>query len=207
MAKNANTTPEIKDLEDLGYQQAGNFDASQRMAQFAMAQIAGFPDEVPTEAKDKLYAGYRKRFSQNNPAKVYAVIGGHYVLATQEHLDNPKVEKSNIGVEFAFSFTSQEFGKLSGHNPALHEVVKEIRERTSTYCSNRLSDLKRAVRKLMNNGKDRKRTANKNFDEYVVGFLTDAFDRLKTAKARGDSTANEERFNRAKVAFMVEWKK
>ena len=105
MAKNANTTPEIKDLEDLGYQQAGNFDASQRMAQFAMAQIAGFPDEVPTEAKDKLYAGYRKRFSQNNPAKVYAVINGHYVLATQEHLDNPKVEKSNIGVEFAFSFT------------------------------------------------------------------------------------------------------
>ena len=207
MAKNANTTPEIKDLEDLGYQQAGNFDASQRMAQFAMAQIAGFPDEVPSEAKDKLYAGYRKRFSQNNPAKVYAVINGHYVLATQEHLDNPKVEKSNIGVEFAFSFTSQEFGKLSGHNPALHTVVKEIRERTSTYCSNRLSDLKRAVRKLMNNGKDRKRTANKNFDEYVVGFLTDAFDRLKTAKARGDSTANEERFNRAKVAFMVEWKK
>lgn len=204
--KNANT-PEVKDLEDLGYQQAGNFDASQKLAEFALAKIAGFPDEVPSEAKDKLYAGYRKRFSQNNPAKVYAVINGHYVLATQEHLDNAKVEKANIGVEFAFSFTSQEFGKLSGQNPALHALVKEIRERTSTYCSNRLSDLKRAVRKLMNNGKDRKRTANKNFDEYVVGFLTDAFDRLKTAKARGDSTANEERFNRAKVAFMVEWKK
>ena len=70
-----------------------------------------------------------------------------------------------------------------------------------------MSDLKRAVRKLMNNGKDRKRTANKNFDEYVVGFLNDAFDRLKTAKARGDSTADLDRFNRAKVAFMVEWKK
>ena len=92
MAKIANT-PEVKDLEDLGYQQAGNFDASQKLAEFALANIAGFPDEVPTEAKDKLYAGYRKRFSQNNPAKVYAVIGGHYVPVSYTHLTLPTTSR------------------------------------------------------------------------------------------------------------------
>lgn len=198
---------EIKDLEDLGYQQAGNFDASQKMAQYALGNIAGFPEEVPTEARDKLYVGYRRRFGQNNPAKTYAVINGHYVVPTEEQMNNPKIERVNIGVEFAFSFTSQEFGKLSSQNPGLHELVKEIREKTSTYCSNRLGDLKRAARKILNAGKERKRTANKDFAEYVTKFFEDAFDRLKSAKSRGDSTADQDRFNRAKVAFMVEWKK
>jgi hypothetical protein len=197
----------IKDLEDLGYKQAGTYESSQQMAQYAIDEIAGFPEDITQEAREKLYTGYRRRFSQNNPATEYVVINDHYVIPTPEQSKNPKLEKVNIGVEYAFSFTSQEFGKLSGSNPALHSLVKEVREKVSTYCSNRLGDLKRAARKILNSGRERKRTANKNFSEYIETFLTGAFDRLRTAKARGDNTANEERFNRAKVAFMVEWKK
>ena len=209
MATKTATVPQedFKDLEDLGYQQAGNFESSQKMAQYALANIAGFPDDVPSEARDKLYNGYRKRFNQLNPAQTFAVINGHYVTPTAEHLANTKVEKVVIGVEFAFSYTSQEFGKLAQQNAELHKLVKSIRERTSTYCSNRLSDLKRSARKILNAGQERKRTANKNFAEYVDAFFTDALDRIKSAKARSDSTADLDRFNRAKVAFMVEWKK
>jgi hypothetical protein len=205
-AKPASTEIIIKDLEDLGYQQAGTFESSQTMARFAIDKIPGFPEEVPTEARDKLYAGYRKRFSQNNPAKTYAVINGHYVTPTEEQLKSPKVERVNIGVEFAFSFTSQEYGKLSGQNAELHKLVGEIRERVSTYCSNRLGDLKRSAKKILNNGKERKRTANKDFAEYIDAFFVDALDRLKSAKARSDKTADLDRFNRAKAAFMAAWK-
>jgi hypothetical protein len=198
----------FKDLEDLGYQQAGNFDASQDMARFALAQIKGFPDEVPSEAREKLYVGYRKRFNDKNQPVTYAVIGGHYVQPTPEHLANAKVEKVVIGVDFAFSFTSQEFGKLASQNAELHKIVREWREKVTTYCSNRLGDLKRSVRKILNEGKGgTKRAPNKDFGQHVEAFFTDALDKLKTAKARGDSTADADRFARAKVAFMVEWKK
>lgn len=209
MAKKTDTVPstdvEFKDLEDLGYQQAGNFESSQSMARFAMAQIPGFPETVTDEARDKLYAGYRKRFSQRNPAQIYAVINDHYVLATEEQ-KNSKIEQVNIGCDYAFSYTSQEFGKLANSNPNLHKLVKDIREKANTYCSNRLGDLKRAAKKILNEGKERKRTANKNFSEYVDAFFTDALDRLKSAKSRGDASADEGRFNNAKAAFMVAWR-
>ena len=207
MAKTATQPEVVKDLESLGYQQAGNFEASQVLVRFALDNIKGFPDDVPSESRDTLYKGYRKRLNELNPAKTYAVIGGHYVTPTSEQLTNNKVEKVVIGVEYAFSFTSQEFGKLAQQNPELHKLVKDIRERTSTYCSNRLADLKRAARKVLNAGKERKRVGNKNFSEFIDEFFTSAFDRLRTAKARGDQDADEARFTRAKVAFMVEWKK
>jgi hypothetical protein len=209
MAKKTDTASAVevqfKDLEDLGYQQAGNYESTQNMAKFAMAQIPDFPESIDDEARSKLYSGYRRRYNQLNPAVVYAVINDHYVLATEEQ-KTQKIELVNIGVDYAFSFSSQEFGKLANTNPNLHEIIKKIRDKTGTYCSNRLNDLKREAKKILNQGKERKRTANKNFNEYVDAFFTEAFDRLKSAKSRGDTTADEKRFNAAKVAFMVAWK-
>lgn len=211
MAKSANqaqqsTSIEIKDIEDLGYKQAGTFETSNYIAQWALNHIKGFPDEIASETRDKLYQGYRRRFGANNPAQVYAVINGHYVKPTEEQLNNPKVERIEVGVDYAFSYSSQEFGKLASTNAELHKLVKEIRERVSVYCSNRLGDLKRQCRKILNAGKERKRTANKDFAQYIDAFFTDALDRIKSAKARGDSTADLDRFNKAKVAFMTAWK-
>lgn len=197
---------DFTDLSDLGYKQASTHDASVSQAKYAIANIAGFPETVPDEARSKLYVGYRRRFAQNNPAVIYAIVGGHYVQASPEHIASNSVEKAEIGVDYAFSFTAQEFGKLANTNPALHGVIKKIRDKTTTYCSNRLGDLKRAGRKILNEGKERKRTGNKNFSEYVDSFFDDAATRLKSAKARGDSTANEERFNKAKAAFITAWR-
>jgi hypothetical protein len=177
------------------------------VARFALTQIKDFPKEVPVEAKDQLYEGYRMKFNTLQPALMYAVINGHYVRASIEHCANDKVEKVEIGVPYAYSYSAQEFGKLANTNPALHALVKEIREKCSTYCSNRLGDLKRAATKILNEGKERQRGVNKDFAEFVEAWFKDtAPDRLVSAKNRGDKSADDKRFAEAKVAFMVKWK-
>lgn len=193
-------------LSDAAYKQAGAFEVTDSVAHFVISKAPTFPDDVPSEVKDELYKGYRQKFSQIKGVTQYAVIGDHIVLATDEHKSNAKVEKIEIGVEYAFSYTSQEFGKLRNERPALHAIVADVREKAQTYCSNRLADLKRAVRKIKNAGQERQRTANKNFAEYIDKFFVDSLDRLKSAKARGDNTADVDRFNKAKVAFMTAWK-
>jgi hypothetical protein len=193
-------------LKDLGYQQAGNFDKGISMAQYALDNIVGFPKDVPSEAKDELYEGYRMRFDQNNKPVMYAVINDHYVLATQEHIDAKNVEKIEIGVAYAFSYSQQEFGKLKNTRPALHALVQAIRDKCNTYCSNRLADLKRAAKTILAKDTPRERTANKDFAEFVEAWFNDtAPTRLKSASSRGDASANTKRFNDAKVAFMTKW--
>jgi hypothetical protein len=213
MAKSASKALELTkqvsftSLKDSAFQQAGAHQTLESVARYALGQIKDFPKEVPTEAKDSLYDGYRMKFDALQPAVVYAVINGHYVQATQEHVANDKVEKVSIGVPYAYSYSAQEFGKLANTNPALHELVKAIRDKTATYCSNRLGDLKRAANKILNDGKERQRGVNKDFAEFVEAWFKDsAPDRLKSAKNRGDKSADDKRFNEAKVAFMVKWK-
>lgn len=194
-------------LKDSAFQQAGAHQTVESVARYAIENIEGFPKEVPTEAKDALYEGYKLKFTQLQPDTVYAVINGHYVLPTPEQMTAKNVEKVIIGVAFAFSYSQQEFGKLANANPELHKLIGAIRTKCNTYCSNRLGDLKRAANRILNEGKERVRTANKDFGEFVEMWFKDtAPDRLKTAKNRGDASADEKRFNEAKVAFMVKWK-
>jgi len=194
-------------LKDSAFQQAGAHQTLESVARYVLANVKDFPKEVPTEAKDSLYEGYRMKFDALQPAVMYAVINGHYVLASEEHKAAKNVEKVEIGVPYAYSYSAQEFGKLANTNPALHALVKGIREKTSTYCSNRLGDLKRAATRILNDGKERQRGVNKDFAEFVEAWFKDtAPDRLKSAKHRGDTSADDKRFNEAKVAFMVAWK-
>ena len=194
-------------LKDSAFQQAGAHQTLESVARYALTQIKDFPKEVPAESKDALYEGYRMKFNALQPATMYAVINGHYVLATQDHVKADNVEKVEIGIPYAYSYSAQEFGKLANTNPALHALVKTIREKTSTYCSNRLGDLKRAANKILNEGKERNRGVNKDFAEFVEAWFKDtAPDRLVSAKNRGDKSADDKRFNEAKVAFMVKWK-
>ena len=205
-AASTRTTNTFTSLKDSAFQQAGAAQTLESVARYAIEHIADFPKELSSEAKDELYEGYRMKFDALNPKKTYAVINDHYVLATQEHIDAKNVEKIEVGVAYAFSYSSQEFGKLANTRPALHALIKDVREKCSTYCSNRLGDLKRAANKILNEGKERQRSANKDFAEWIEIFFKDtAPDRLKSASARGDSTADTKRFNEAKVAFMVKW--
>jgi len=198
--------PQFLSLKDGAFQQAGAAQTLEDFARFVLATNADFPKTIAPETKDELYAGYRMKFDTLRPAQTFAVVNDHIVLATEEHKAAKNVEKIEIGVAYAFSYSSQEFGKLANTRPALHALIKPIREACATYCSNRLGDLKRTANRILNEGKERQRGANKDFAEFVEAWFKDtAPDRLKSASARGDASADTKRFNEAKVAFMVKW--
>ena len=196
------TTKPFASLRDMGYQQAKTGDNLTTQAQFAIDSIMGFPADIPAEAKSELYAGYQLRYSENHPAETYAVINGHYVKATDEQVKNKKVEKVEIGVAYAFSYSSQEFGKLANTNPALHAIVKKWRSDVSDYCSNRLGDLKRAATKLLNKGKTTQRQTL-DFAESAKKVFDQLGNSVKVKAGRGDTTADPVKFKQAVDAF---WK-
>jgi hypothetical protein len=172
-----------------------------------MEQAKGFPEVVADEVKEQLNEGYRLRFNENNPPEHYAVIDGNYLLIDQSNPDlaNAK-EKINIGVDYAcVAFTQQQFGKLKNENPKLYAIVKSWRDRVSTYCSNRLGDLKRQAKAILNEGKTRERGATADFAKRIDDTFSDLATKCKNASARGDETANETKFREARIAFMVKW--
>ena len=198
-------TNSFKSLKDLGYQQAKTGDTLVEQAQSAIEMITGFPADITPEAKAELFSGYQLRFNENRPAVTYVIVNGHYIRATEEQIANKKVEKVDIGVAYAFSYSSQEFGKLANTNPALHGIVKQWRDDASTYCSNRLGDLKRAAQKILSQGK----TAQRKTLDFAES-LKKAFDQLqssvKVKHSRGDTTADPAKFKAAVDAFYKAYK-
>ena len=189
-------------LRDMGYQQAKTGDNLETQAQFALDNIAGFPEDVPSEAKDALYDGYRMRYSERKPATVYAVINDHYVAASPEQVQNKKIEKIDVGVAYAFAYSSQEFGKLKNTNPALHGIIKVIRDDVADYCSNRLGDLKRAAKKLITK-KDGATRTTLDFAQSMLKAFEAQEKSVKVKQAKGDTTANSAKFTLAVKAFWM----
>ena len=104
---------DILSIKDLAYKQAVTSDVSRVQAKYALANIAGFPETVPDEAKTQLFEGYRLRLNENNPPVMYAVVDGNYVLATDEMVANKKVEKIKVGVDYAYSFRDRKSTRLN----------------------------------------------------------------------------------------------
>ena len=205
--QSANLDRDPVSLKDGAYQQAKAGDRIRSVAKYVMANAVGFPETVSDEAKEQLNEGYRLRFNENNPPEQYAIVDGNYLLIDGSNPDlvNAK-EKINIGVDYAcVAFTQQQFGKLKNENPALYAIVKSWRDRVSTYCSNRLGDLKRQAKAILNEGKKRERSATADFAKRIDDTFADLATKCKTASARGDETANETKFREARVAFMVKW--
>ena len=190
-------------LEKLGYAQAQSSDSLEDRANEAMDAIPGFPEEVSAEARDALYRGYRRRWAERNPVKVYAIIGGNYTLATPEILSNKKVEKIEIGVDYAFSFSTHEYGKLGQENPQLRKIVGDIRTSAQDYCSNRLGDLKRAAKKILNKAQGGVTRETKSFEESAKKVFSDWEKSVKTKASRGDASAKPDKFKAAVASF---WK-
>ncbi len=192
-------------LKDMGYAQAKTGDSLADQAQYAIASIAGFPADIPAESRAELYSGYQLRFNENRPAVTYAVINGHYTIATPEQIANTKVEKIEIGVAYAFSYSSQEFGKLANTNPALHSIIKVWRSDAADYCSNRLGDLRRAATKLLNKGKTQQRQTL-DFAESMTKLFEAQAKSVKVKAGRGDASANEAKYKAAVAAFWKTYK-
>lgn len=191
-------------LENLGYAQAQSSDSLDDRANEAIATISGFPETVPDEARAALYRGYIRRYNERRPPVTYAVVDGNYVQATPEMISNKKVEKVEIGVSYAMSFSTHEYGKLTQENPALRKIVESIREDAGTYCSNRLGDLKRAAKKILRVAQGGTKRESRTFKESVEKMFQDLDKSVKVKSVRGrDSTASPEKFKLAVAAF---WK-
>ena len=198
----------ISSLKDLGYQQASTGDSLDNQAEYALANIAGFPEDIPSESREMLYDGYRMRHNERHPAKVYAVVNDHYVLATPEQIKNAKVEKIEIGVAYAFAYSSQEFGKLKNTNPALHGIVKVIRDDVADYCSNRLGDLKRSAKKILAKRTGTTTTRTTLFFNESMKNTFDAQEKsVKIKEAKRDATANSAKYALAVKAFWATYNK
>lgn len=193
-------------LTDFGYSQATTSDKLSDQAQYALDNIVGFPTDVPTEARAELYTGYQRRYSEINPAVVYAIINGHYVKATPEHISNKSVEKIEVGVDYAFSFSSQEFGKLKNTEPERHAVIAVVRDKFSTYASNKLADLKRAANKLLNAGKKGTRQTL-DFTQSMEKVFAAQEKSVKVKEGKGDTTASLAKFRLAQKAFWTTYNK
>lgn len=197
---------QITSLKDGAYKQALANDRMRGVARFVLERCKSFPDQIPDEVKAELYAGYQLRFNEVNPAEQYAVINDHYVLINTPELANSK-EKVNIGVDYAFSFTQQQYGKLKNENPYLHAIIKAWRDKVNTYCSNRLGDLKRQARTILNEGKQRERGATADFAKRLDDVFKDLRIKCDNAQKRGDETADKKKFDLARSAFMTAWSK
>jgi hypothetical protein len=197
---------QITSLKDGAYKQALANDRMRGVARFVLERCKSFPDQIPDEVKAELYAGYQLRFNEVNPAEQYAVINDHYVLINTPELADSK-EKVNIGVDYAFSFTQQQYGKLKNENPYLHAIIKAWRDKVNTYCSNRLGDLKRQARTILNEGKQRERGATADFAKRLDDVFKDLRIKCDNAQKRGDETADKKKFDLARSAFMTAWSK
>lgn len=194
-------------IRDFAYQQAGTVDTQTNQAQYAIDNFAGFPETIPEETKAELYTGYRMRYAENNPATVYAVIGGHYVKPTEEQLKSKKVEKVEIGVDYAFSFSSQEYGKLKNTNPALHAVLFVVRKGLSTYQSNTYGALVQKAKAILRVANPTTRESL-TFVESMTKTFTAQEKSCKVKQVRGnDTTANSTKYALAVKSFWETYNK
>jgi hypothetical protein len=212
IAHNVEIVTPILSYTDGAYKQASSHDTATDFAKFVIEKNTGFGTadfKLSDKVKEEIVQGYRMRFSARNPAKTYAVIGNEYF--DMEKLDpsqKDKVkEKVEVGVEVALSFTSNEYGKLANDRPQYHKLIGKWRSDTSTYCSNRFKDLEKAAREAVSGGAKKKRTANLSFAETVDKTVTDLKTKLaKCVANKTDSSANQEKFNKALAAFLTVWK-
>ena len=198
---------DYKSLRDMAYNQAKTGDTLKQQAQYAIKSIAGFPTECSDESRAELNSGYLLRYLENHPEVTYARVDGNYILIDESNAEKLKdKEKVNMSATIAMSFSTHAFGRLNEtHDPQFKAIVKQIRDDVSDYYSTCFKALKQAALKIINKGKTRERGATKNFDVKVKDTLEELSTNVRNAAKRGDPSADEKLFAKAKVAFFAVW--
>jgi hypothetical protein len=197
-------------VKDAAYKFAKTGETSATIARYVMDNDASFPDEVSKELKSDLNAGFMLRASELWGDEYYKIgDGGTYIpLGNSIVLKNETPQGSiRISLSYCFAMSQQEFGQLKNKDPQLHGIVKPMRDKFSKYSHNNITALKLAARSLLNDGKSKARTGNKNFvDALIEMFIT--FDkRVLNAEARTDATASALNYRMAKDAFWTAYNK
>lgn len=171
----------VTSMKEAGYQSAVGAERIASVARYVYEQCPNFTNEVSDEIKTQLRAGWALRWQELNPAVAY----------TEDWVPNEKGSHV-MTVDVCFSYSQQAFGQLKESEPVKHGVIKGVRDTFNKYASNRMADLKSAVRKVENEGKPKVKAPTKSFTKFVEETFTSMKARAKTAKARGDDTCPDE---------------
>ena len=179
----------IKSLKDAAYQSATAAERLADVARYVADKCPTFLDEVPAEVKSEMQSGWAVRWQELNPAQ-------HYSADWVPVDKNGAVE---VTLAFAMSYSQQAFGQLKNEEPLRHAAIKQVRDAFNKYCSNRIADLKTAIRRL--NPETRQRAATDDFAVWVNKAMDNIITRCKNASVRGDVTAEEVKTRMAVDAF------
>jgi hypothetical protein len=171
----------VTSMKEAGYQSAVGAERIASVARYVYEQCPNFTNEVSDEIKTQLRAGWALRWQELNPAVAY----------TEDWVPNEKGSHI-MTVDVCFSYSQQAFGQLKESDPVKHGVIKGVRDTFNKYASNRMADLKSAVRKVENEGKPKVKAPTKSFNSFLEDTFKTLKARAKTAKARGDDSAPDE---------------
>jgi hypothetical protein len=197
-------------VKDAAYKFARTGETSASIARYIMDNDSSFPEEVSKELKADLNAGFMLRASELWGDEFYKLgDGGTYIpMGNSIELKNVAPEKSiRVGLSYCFAMSQQEFGQLKNKDPQLHGIVKPMRDKFSKYSHNNIVALKLAARTLLNDGKSKERTGNKNFVDALLDMFATYDKRVLNAEARLDSTASPINYRMAKDAFWSAYNK
>jgi hypothetical protein len=197
-------------VKDAAYKFARAGETSASIARYIMDNDSSFPDEVSKELKADLNAGFMLRATELWGDQFYKLgDGGTYIpMGNSIELKNVAPEKSiRVGLSYCFAMSQQEFGQLKNKDPQLHSIVKPMRDKFSKYSHNNIVALKLAARTLMNDGKSKARTGNKNFVDALIEMFATYDKRVLNAEARLDATASPINYRMAKDAFWTAYNK
>jgi hypothetical protein len=208
----------VKNLQDLALQHANALGKVKALAIWGLDNIKGFPEKMSTEDIEQLKLGYQHKYSLDNPAVEYAVVEGNYLKVSDcaiQGIEIPsKAERVHFGVDYAFSFNTNEAGRLKDtHGEFVYRIVKDIR----TACNKSVSNM---LNKLIASGKEQdnarkgikvERKANLDFVDWIYsekGPIESMKLRSKNALAKKTITADDaKKLNNAIIAFNVAFKK
>jgi hypothetical protein len=182
---------QVSSFKDAGYQSAVSGERMLSVARFVFENCPAFLDDVPKETKSQLEEGWALRWQEINPAKGYSV---DWIPVEGEG-------SQSVSLAFCLSYSQQAFGQMKSEDPVKHSIIKQVRDAFSKYKSNRMADLRTAVRRVANEGQTKTRPQAKMFYEYTKNVFDEMKARCKTALARGDSEADEVKLRMAIDAF------
>jgi hypothetical protein len=206
-------------VEDLGFKMAGALATVKNLASWSLDNVEGFPSNVSPENVTAIRKGALHKYSLDHKPTEYVVIEDALHKVSDLIMSGIEIpsnaEKRNIGVDYAFSFSSVEAGKLKDNESEpknLYGIVKQIRNDANKYTSNCFNKLvaEGIIQDNLRKGVKAERKANLDFFEFLYdkekGVLATMQTRCKNAKAKGDVTADEKKLSKAIVAFNVAFK-
>lgn len=199
-------------VKQIGYQFAQSRENGYKAAKQLLALYPDVVDNMDEDVKNELNASFDLKYAENNPdmQKTYILKDGQYQVMPESYKAKNTDIKFNLSVSAVMAETAQKFGSLrngSDSEKALHALLLPWRSKIQKYRHQTMVALIGQCKAILNEGVERQRSATKSIDDVVKTWFLDMGKKLKAAQARGDDTANIQKFNAGKDAFLAVWNK